>query len=155
MASIERPADPELDPESGPDGPRYLVARAAGQRVAVPLDVAREIVQPRQITRLPGAPDWVAGLLNLRGTVLTVVDVGVRLGGTPGTGPVIVVAVDERVMGLRVDGVDAVLMADGDERGVDVARSAEGMVRGLALVKDGAVLVLDVAALQRAALAEV
>jgi purine-binding chemotaxis protein CheW len=141
--------------EEGPTGPRYLVARAAGQRVAIPLEEAREIVHARQVTRLPGAVPWVAGLFNLRGTVLTVLDVAVRLGGSASTGPVIVVEVEERSVGLRVDGVDAVVMADGEEQQVAAARSADGGVRGTVMTHDGEALVLDVAALQRTALAEV
>lgn len=141
--------------EGGPTGPRYLVARAAGQRVAIPLEEAREIVHARQVTRLPGAVPWVAGLFNLRGTVLTVLDVAVRLGGSVSAGPVIVVEVEERSVGLRVDGVDAVVMADGEEQQVAAARSADGGVRGTVMMHDGEALVLDVAALQRTALAEV
>lgn len=135
-------------------GLRYLVARAAGQRVAIPLEQAREIVHARQVTRLPGALPWVAGLFNLRGTVLTVLDVSVRLGGPASNGPVIVVAVEERSVGLRVDGVDAVMTADGEEVPVEAARSADGCVRASAAMHDGEALVLDVAALQRSALAE-
>jgi len=141
--------------EERPAGPRYLVARAAGQRVAIPLEEAREIVHARQLTRLPGAVPWVAGLFNLRGTVLTVLDVAVRLGGPVSAGPVIVVEVEERSVGLRVDGVDAVVMADGEEQPVAAARSADGGVRGTVMMHDGEALVLDVAALQRTALAEV
>jgi purine-binding chemotaxis protein CheW len=129
------------------------VARAAGLRVAVPLEEAREIVHARQLTRLPGALPWVAGLFNLRGTVLTVLDVAVRLGGATSSGPVIVVAVDERSVGLRVDGVDAVVTAEGEEQTVAAARSAEGGVRGAVVLPDGEALVLDIAALQRTALA--
>jgi len=138
----------------GPTGPRYLVARAAGQRVAIPLEEAREIVHARQLTRLPGALPWVAGLFNLRGTVLTVLDVAVRLGGAASVGPVIVVVVEERSVGLRVDGVDAVATAEGEEVPVAAARSAEGGVRGAVTMHDGEALVLDVGALQRTALAE-
>ena len=154
LASIERPADFASLPEGEAAGPRYLVARAAGQRIGVPLELAREIVQVRQLTRLPGALPWVAGLLNLRGMVLTVLDVSLRLGAAASAGPVLVVEVEGRRLGLRVEAVEAVLAAEGAEQEADAARSADGVVRGLASVGDGAVLVLDVAALQRAALAE-
>jgi chemotaxis signal transduction protein len=130
------------------------VALAAGQRVAVPLEQAREIVHARQVTRLPGAVPWVAGLFNLRGTVLTVLDLAVRLGGAPSVGPVIVVEVEERSVGLRVDGVEAVVTAEGEEQAVAAARSADGGVRGAVMTHDGEALVLDVATLQRTALAE-
>lgn len=154
LASIERPADSEPGAPGEETGPRYLVARAAGQRVALPLDETREIIGVRGLTRLPGAPPWVRGLLNLRGSVLTVADLSVRLAGPTSDGPVVVTELGERRLGMRVDGVDGVARAIRDEQGVEVARSADGAVRGMATFPDGTALVVDVAALQRAALAE-
>jgi purine-binding chemotaxis protein CheW len=47
---------------------------------AVPCGCIREIVRYARLTRIPGAPEIVAGALNLRGTVVPVVDVPQRLG---------------------------------------------------------------------------
>lgn len=154
MATIERLADEAPNAEGEESGPRYLLARAAGQRVAIPLEDAREIITVRSVTRLPGALPWVSGLLNLRGTVLTVADLSVRLGGSASGGPVVVVEVGERKLGLRVERVDGVQRAVRDEQPSDAARSAEGAVRGMAELPGGAALVVDVSALQRAALAD-
>lgn len=60
--------------------------------MAVPLRCARETVPVRAVTSMPGVPSWIAGLVNVRGAVLTVVDVGARLGGAASDGPE---AVDE------------------------------------------------------------
>jgi purine-binding chemotaxis protein CheW len=136
------------------DADRYLVADVAGQRVAVPLLQAREILTVKAVTRLPGAPSFIAGLVNVRGTVLTVVDVGQRLGVGASLGPVVVVDVAERRFGLRVARVDGVLRADAGLEAVDEARSAGGAVRGLVTAGDGPALVLDLEALQRAAIAD-
>lgn len=161
MATIERPTDPqEFSPldeggEATGDEHRYLVATAAGQRVAVPLLSSREILTVRSVTRLPGAPSWIAGLVNVRGAVLTVMDLSVRLGAAAATGPVVIVELDGRRFGMRVDAVDGVERAAGEEEAVDAARSAAGAVRGLALLPRGAALVVDVVALQRAAIADV
>ena len=71
----------------------------------------------REATRLPGAPSYVQGLINLRGTIVTVLDLGVRLGATrervpegsimlvamPGNARLVGVAVEE-VMDVRVVG---------------------------------------------------
>lgn len=144
---------PEATDGSG-EGPRYLVVRAAGQRVAIPLAEVRELVTVRDATRLPGAPSWVAGLYNLRGAVLTVADLGLRLGGEASAGPVVVVEEGERRLGIRVHSVDGVGRAAGQEVSVEPARTAAGVVRGLATFADGAALVLDVTELRRTALAE-
>ena len=159
LASIVNPSD--LTAELAADGAgeaadrdRYLVAEAAGQRVAVPLLLAREILGVRAVTRLPGAPSWIAGLVNVRGTVLTVLDVGQRLGGAPSAGPVIVVEHEERRFGLRVATVIGVSRAASAAEAVDEARSAGGAVQGLAALDGGTALVLDIGALQRAAIAD-
>jgi purine-binding chemotaxis protein CheW len=134
---------------------RYLVAKAAGQRVAIALLSCREILTVRSVTRLPGAPSWIAGLVNVRGAVLTVLDLSVRLGAAPAVGPVVIVDVDGRRLGIRVDVVDGVERSAGVEESVDAARSAAGALKGLAVLPQGAALVVDVVALQHAAIADV
>ena len=144
-----------MDPEPGlASGSRYLVAEAAGQLVALPLEACREIVPARAVTRLPGALPWVAGLLNLRGTVLTVADLSQRLGATAGTGPVVLVEDEGRRFGVRVGMVRGVWAATSDEVGVEPAQSAEGALRGVVGVAGGTAMVVDLAALRRAALAD-
>ena len=154
MAEAEGPEglDPGLLPEGV--GHRYLVARAAGQRIAIPLDDTREILAARALTRLPGAPAWIAGLLNVRGSVVTVVDLDARLGGPVAAGPVVIVEQGGRTFGLRVSAVDAVHLAAEAPLEIEAARSADGVVSGMVPVGDSAALVLDVGALQRSALAE-
>lgn len=153
MTSIERPTESAI----GAEGLRYLLAQAAGQRVAFPLEAVREIIPPQAMTRLPGAGLWVLGLLNLRGMVLTVVDLGVRFGGEAGESPsIVVLEVQGRTFGVQVSAVSAVSHSrSGVEAPVEEARSAEGLVRGLVEVAGGTALVIDVMALQHAALAAV
>ena len=49
------------------------------------LDIMRieEILQPHPATRVAGAPDWVLGVINLRGAIIPVVDLRRRLGSGP------------------------------------------------------------------------
>lgn len=156
LTSIERPAEfSEGDaPQTG--AVRYLVAVAAGQRVAFRVDAVREIIPARPATRLPGAAEWVNGLLNLRGTVLTVADLSVRFGGErDGRGNIVVLESDARTFGVQVERVEAVAdVAESLVTRVEEARSAGGLASGIAPVAGGTALVLDVVALRRAALAD-
>jgi len=154
MADAEAPDGLELGLLPEAVGHRYLVARASGQRIAISLDETREIIAVKALTRLPGAPAWVAGLLNLRGSVITVIDVDARLGGAAAEGPVVIVEQGGRTFGLRVSGVEAVHLATEAPFAIEAARSADGVVSGMVPVGDAAALVLDVGALQRSALAE-
>ena len=137
MASIEESADSAA--------PRYLITRVGGQRVAWVMSSVREIIPSRTPTRLPGAPEWVLGLLNLRGTVVTVVDLANRLGLPPGAGQsVLMVESGPKVVGVRVDAVDAVAAAeDARVEPVEGARSADGMVAGMVRLEHGTALLMD------------
>ena len=139
--------------ESG--GVRYLITEVAGQRMAWELAMVREIVPTRAVTRLPGAPAWVLGLLNLRGTVLTVVDLAARLSLPAGAGEsVVVLDVDGRALGVRVDRVRSVAAAEEvTVEGVEAARGAEGLVSGMVRLAEGPAALMDASALCKSVLA--
>jgi purine-binding chemotaxis protein CheW len=119
--------------ESG--GRRLLRFRAAGTACACDLDKVCEIVRGRPLARLPGAPQWVRGIMNLRGTLITVVDLSVRLGATVDGPPRVVMVVEAagKRFGIGVESVQGV--ADVDPAAletVDAQRNAGGVVGALA-----------------------
>ena len=61
---------------------QLVVFRLAGGTYGIELDAVREIVPFRGATRLPGAPSNVAGLVNVRGSIITVIDLGAQLEGS-------------------------------------------------------------------------
>lgn len=132
-----------------PGGSRFLVFESAGRRYACSLDAVREIVPFRAATRLPGAPVHVVGLINLRGRLLTVVDLAVYLGGPEGgsrkgAGSIVLVGSGARVVGVLVDEVrDVRPVADDAVERVTDATIAHGAVRALARLDDGIAVVLD------------
>ena len=149
LASIEPTADSVV--------PRYLLVEVGGQRFAWELAQVREIVPGRAVTRLPGAPAWVLGLINLRGAVLTVVDLGGRFGlPSTGVGTVVVIEADGRMLGVRVDAVRSVATAEqATVEPVDGARAADGLVRGMVRLATGPAALIDATALCRSVLATV
>lgn len=87
---------------------RWLLVSASGRRFALPVGAVREVIPARSCTRIPGAPVAVCGLLNLRGRIVTVVDLATRLALPAGraTGRrVVVLRYADRVVGLEVDEV--------------------------------------------------
>lgn len=151
MASIESTAELQLR--------RFLLFGVAGRLCACDLDTVREIVPARPATRLPGAPGWVRGLINLRGTLVTVVDLATRF-GSAGAGAesrsIVVTEVAGKVLGIGVDEVRDVQSVGEDAlEDVDAQRAAGGIVRGLAHVggsRAETALVVDVAEIVRQAL---
>jgi purine-binding chemotaxis protein CheW len=115
---------------------------------------AREIIPLRPATRLPGAPPFVRGLINIRGTIVTVLDLGARLEprrGPTKTGSILLVRHHDRVVGLLVDQVADVRVlstfVEGADAGVKGMSGTTGIVKGIATADDSTVVILDLDAL--------
>lgn len=130
---------------------------AGEQRFAWELDAVREIVPTPVITRLPGSPVWVCGLLNLRGRVVTVVDLAARMGLASGSGSsIVVLELDGRMLGVRVDEVRSVAHAeDAALEPVEAARAADGLVAGMVRLVEGPAALVDATAFTRSVLVTV
>jgi len=73
-------AEPSLlDPTAAQS---LLSMSVSGQPFAVPISEVREILEVSKLTPVPRTPDFVCGMMNLRGSVVPVIDLSVRLGGT-------------------------------------------------------------------------
>ena len=135
---------------AGASLPRMLLFGVGGRVYGCEIEVVREIVPFRRCTRLPGAPPFVCGLTNLRGTLVTVLDMGLRLGGAAVNrtdGSVVLVEYGQKVVGLGVDEVRDVQSVTG---GGDGAPSdGGGVVRGVGRAGETVVVLLDVPALVR------
>ena len=88
----------------------------AGHTYAIDVSQVREIVRWQPVTPLPNAPELIEGVIDLRGAVVPVVDLGRALGGAP-VAPgqrtrIAVTEVDGLVMGLAVDAAVEVLSVD-------------------------------------------
>lgn len=60
---------------AGEEDEQVVVFRLAGEEYAVPIDAVQEIVRvPEALTHIPRTPDFIEGVVNLRGAVLPVVD---------------------------------------------------------------------------------
>ncbi|HUQ47450.1 MAG TPA: chemotaxis protein CheW [Gemmatimonadaceae bacterium] len=108
MASASAAA--EGIPETAPaiDVRRMLVFSIAGRARCAPVEAVREIVPITATTRLPGAPSYVRGLINLRGTLITVMDAALCLYGVQADDALASVLLVEhrgRVAGVIVDNV--------------------------------------------------
>ena len=85
---------------------RLVVFRLGTLICAAPAASVREVISASAPTRIPGARASVVGLMNVRGTLLTVVDGRILLGAPAGpTDSVIVLRQGERLVGLMVDEV--------------------------------------------------
>jgi purine-binding chemotaxis protein CheW len=91
----------------------FVTVVTGGQLFGLRLDRVRDVFVPRGISQVPLAPPEVAGLLNLRGRIVTAIDLRRRLGLPPRSdgGAPVAVGIEERgeLYGLIVDRVGDVL----------------------------------------------
>lgn len=90
-----------------------LTFRIGAQEFCIDVMAVREIRGWSATTALPQAPAYVLGVLNLRGTVLPIVDLAARLGFAPCVpsprNAIMVVEMNQQIAGLLVDGVSDIL----------------------------------------------
>jgi purine-binding chemotaxis protein CheW len=112
---------------------RVLVVDAAGHRLAIPVERVREVQRTVRVTTVPGSPPVLFGIANVRGAVVTVLDLSVALEApfsrteewpvarsAPAerahrgerTGSIVLLEHGSQVIGLRVDAVREVPARD-------------------------------------------
>jgi purine-binding chemotaxis protein CheW len=132
---------------------RVLLFSVGGELHGCELAAVREIVPLRRATRLPGAPSFVCGLINLRGSIVTVVDLGLRLRRESSARPdasIVLLEHGAKVLGLLVDDVkDVQPVAAADIDTITGEGAQGGIVRGLCHLDDNVVILLDVQTLVR------
>lgn len=87
-----------------------------GETFAMPVEPVQQVVRISQITRVPHAPKPIRGVTNLRGKVIPVIDLRVRVGLPAAiverTSRIVAVSSRGRVIGLLVDSVHQVMHLD-------------------------------------------
>lgn len=132
-----------------------ITFQVEGQVFALDIMAIREIRAWTPSTRLPRVPHYVAGVVNLRGTVLPVIDLAARLGwGAVEATPrhaIIVTQIGSRQTGLIVESVSDIVTIDTDTLQPPPATADSNVVpflAGLAALDDQMVMVLDLEALR-------
>ena len=125
-----------------------------GQVFGLDIMAIREIRAWTPTTRLPRVPHYVAGVVNLRGTVLPVIDLAARLGWNP-TVPtprhaIIVTQMGHQACGLIVDSVSDIVTVPADALQPPPVTANDSIIQfleGLAAIDDTMVQVLNLSAL--------
>jgi purine-binding chemotaxis protein CheW len=127
-----------------------LSFRVGDQEYSVDIMQVREIRGWTRATSLPHSPVYVRGVINLRGTVLPVIDLAQRLGLPQGEitdrNVIIVVDIDGRTVGLLVDAVSDILSIPHDELAPPpdlAADESQTFISALTIVDGRMIRVLD------------
>ena len=131
----------------------YVSVRIGDELFGAPVNAIREVFTPQSVTSVPRAPSEVAGLLNLRGRIVTAIDARTRLGLPPlsadETGMALGVERGSEIFGLIVDSVGEVLRrprAELEPVPAHVDANWRSMVTGVHRLEKELLAVLDVSA---------
>ena len=135
---------------NAPQEIELLSFRVEDHEYSVDIMSVREIRGWTRTTSLPHSPSYVRGVINLRGTVLPVIDLGMRLGMEPSEpddrNVIIVIDVDGRTLGLRVDAVSDILTLQTEQLrsppGI-AADENQTFLKALTIIDERMVRVLD------------
>lgn len=128
---------------------RYLVFRLGGELYGVALDTVREVMKRAALKRMPFVVKHFAGVMNLRGQVIGVIDLRLKFGlpvSTEGNELILVTELGSGLLGTIVD--DVVSVAQYDEGQIDRSTKIESKVptkflKGIAKSDDTLVYLID------------
>ncbi|MBK5305915.1 MAG: purine-binding chemotaxis protein CheW [Frankiaceae bacterium] len=117
---METPAAVEPRAETAPAATAEVVLiRLGGCRYALPMPAVAEVGRPPLLTRVPGVPNWVAGVANWRGRVLAVLDLRPLLSAEARPldrrGRLVVLTRNGVTAGLLTEGVEGTSDVDPDD----------------------------------------
>jgi purine-binding chemotaxis protein CheW len=152
MSIAEQEAVLEQNGESEGTGSMQLVSfRLAEEEYGIEITKIREIILMGEITRVPQTPHYVKGLINLRSTVIPVIDLRTRFGlpeeELTDESRIMVLHVGTKTIGIIVDAVSEVLRVTQDQMAPPpptVAGLGQEYLTGLVKLEDRLLILLDI-----------
>ncbi len=129
---------------------RLLVFRLEDEAYGVNVMHVQEVLRITEIAPVPGAPEYVLGIINLRGSVVTVIDTRLRFGlgegETTDDSRIVVIESEQQVVGILVDSVAEVVDLRSSQ--IDAApnvgnEESSRYIQGVATLGDMLLIVVD------------
>jgi len=132
-------------------GNEFVTIRLAGQLLGIPVLSVHDVLNAQKITRIPLAPAWVAGVLNLRGRIVTAINLRERLGFRPrddgGRDMSVVIEYRGEPYSLQIDSIGEVLNLEGEtleKNPVTLDQRWRDVSRGIFRLESELLAILDV-----------
>lgn len=98
---------------------QWVTFRLEDETYGVNVMQVQEVLRHTEIAPVPGAPDYVLGIINLRGSVVTVIDTrsrfGLSMSDVTDNSRIVIIEVDKQVLGILVDAVSEVVYLNQSE----------------------------------------
>lgn len=130
---------------------QLVIFQLGGEEFGVDIMAVQEIIKMPEITAIPQAPEYVAGVINLRGKIIVVVSLGTKFGiqscDKNEEYKVIVVELENQVIGMMVDSVSEVLRIPSSsvDPAPDIIKSgvSSNYIQGVGKLDDRLLILLD------------
>ena len=103
----------------GADDRQLVIFKIAGEEFGVDINEVKEIIRWEDVTRIPNTETYIKGVINLRGSIVVVNDLAMKLGlpskEVDDDTRILVVEVDGNTVGMVVDSATEVLRLDGEK----------------------------------------
>lgn len=134
---------------------QHLTFDLSGEELAVPVTNIREIIRYGKLTKMPMVPDFIEGVINLRGNVVPVINLAskfsLKSSGSDKRTCIIIMEIEVEdnsvVMGIVVDKVLQVMQIPDEEIEPAPALGANihtDFIKGMAKTEDGFTIILDI-----------
>jgi purine-binding chemotaxis protein CheW len=134
----------------GAEASRFLIFSLCGEEYAVPLLKVKEVIALTETTPVPYSPPHFKGIMNLRGQVISVIDLRAKLKMPKADGSqetaIIILDLSPLSLGVIVDSVESVLAVAKDEiqPPPDVGGANTNYIRGVTRKDKKLILLLDI-----------
>ena len=122
---------------------KYLICISEGLLYGIDAEQVETIITDHTITRLPRVPHYVRGIINLRGQIIPIIDIRLRLGKPQAEEScIIVVNIGSDCMGILVDGVDKMVDVSRDSILPMPTQNPQKLISGMCSLPDGGTLLI-------------
>jgi purine-binding chemotaxis protein CheW len=132
----------------------FLTFHLGGEEYAIDILQVQEIRAHENVTRIANAPEFIKGVINLRGSIVPIVDLRLKFGmpATQSKLPVVIIlSIARQVIGVVVDAVSDVvgLAAEQIRPAPEVGGAIAGFIRGIAPIDTRMLILVDIERLMR------
>jgi purine-binding chemotaxis protein CheW len=143
-------AEDILGNEAAKPNEAHVVTFNLGEEYGVPISQVYEIIRPSSITAVPNSPDYIEGVINIRGKVLPVLNLRKRLNletrDITKDSRIVVTEVNNKVIGLLVDAVSQVMKIPAEfieSAPEEVLEISTDYITGVGKLEEQLVILLD------------
>lgn len=129
---------------------KYVVFKLNNEYYGIPINKVISIEKMQESTRIPNGPNYVKGVINLRGEVITLIDLRLKLNMEPkeinNSSRIIIVSEEDIVAGLIVDSSSEVMeisSEDIDNPPISSENEYLSYIEGIGKIKERLVILLD------------